>query len=136
MNSRPTLDTDLALTLTYRGPANPRGWRFFCFKFLDSVFQPFGQRRFQFIVVSVPIERINRFAGFIQFDKSARHFLLGGGRGDQLHKHTVRTIAWFRYGIEIQARRRILKNEMWTPRRTSGLPVSALLNEFQFRLQY
>ena len=110
-------------------------FRFFAFKPLDRGLEPSDQRALEFFWRAGPIQGVYRFACLVQRDMPARDALRTRVRGEKFRENALAAWPVFLKGILIQAGRRVLKYELWTPFRARRVAIRSALDKGELRAQ-
>ena len=110
-------------------------FRFLLFQPADRCAQPVSERCLELLMGSGAVQRIESLSIWRQGDMCTRNLLLARTLWDELHEEAF--LARFTIlGVEVHASGGILENETWPPGFPRQPPVTALLKEFQFKLQH
>src|SRR6266849_2918040 len=95
--------------------------------------QPLFHRFFNFCLIAVAIERVQRFSGIVQWNMAAGNLLRARLGRHQVHQNagTARTRILFR--IKIHASKGILENVLRPPRSLRRAAIAAVFQKLEFK---
>src|ERR1700740_1603587 len=103
------------------------------FQYPDRILEPRSHRFFNFCLIAVAIERIQRFTRIIQWNVAAGNLLRASLRWHQVHQNarTARTGILLR--IVVHASERVFENILRPPRSSRRTPITSVFEELKFK---
>src|SRR5216684_1426968 len=103
------------------------------FQYPNRRLQPLFHRFFNFCLIAVAIERIQRFSGVVQWNMAAGNLLRARLGRHEIRQNTGIARARILFRIEIHASKGILENVLRPPRSLRRAAIAAVFQKLEFK---